>query len=723
MKVTLDFETRSECDLKKEGAFKYSLHPTTMPTCLAFKLRGHKARLIKFDDINQPWRELPKEFRHDWIRLIVDGYLFVAHNAFFETCIYKNILVARYGWPDIDFRNFRCTAAKAAACALPRSLGGAGEAMNLSTQKDRRGYSAMMATCKPTKNYNAWKKARDKFQAGVRINKRTMELASRKAPPKFLEPEAAPEVWRVLYKYCEIDVVTEELLDDSLPDLTPLEQEIWFLNQRLNWRGLRVDVPTISKIVGLMEVESKKKLKELDKLTMGLVTKPGARRSILEFLALEGIELPDIKAKTVEDILKDGELSDDMRRLLEIRKALSKTSTKKYQGFLNRAWIDDRIRDILLYHGASTGRDTGTGVQPHNFPRGTIKVNKDRPYATVENVATQSPEILELLYGESLAIVFSSILRNMIIPTKGYELYVADFSKIEVAVLWWLSDNWKGLSILKSGRDPYIYQATANLGKSYEEIEKAVENEERWAIDTRQLGKAQVLGCGFYMSWKKFKSAAFDQYRLKLTGKQSVKAVKDYRQANAPVVDLWANFEVAAIAAVRSPGKTFKAGKCKFIVEKDFFWIELPSGRKLAYRSPSIIYKAVTYTVLEEIENDDGEVIEVEKERTGKAKPTIQFLGLDKSKKKLTTEFLHGGIITENIVQAVARDLMMPAMLRLEKKSYIPLLMVHDEGICEAKIGKGNIEEFQRVMCQLPKWADKNLPLDAKGWIGPRYRK
>ncbi len=710
-RIVLDFETRSAADLKKQGAFKYSLDPSTQPTCLAFKERGGPVTLLKFDEINKPWGQLPEVFRSEWKWYIREGFEFVAHNAFFETCIYKNILVARKNWPDIPFESFRCTAAKAAACALPRSLEGAGAAMNLTTQKDKRGYAAMLATCKPTRDWNAWTKAQAQVAAGRTISKKNYDFVYKAPkPPRFLEYKDNPEIWETLYQYCKIDVKTEELLDEALPDLIPTEQEIWFLNQRLNWRGLRVDIPTARKVVGIMERESKIRLKELDTLTMGLVTKPGARQSILDFLALEGIVLPDIRAKTVDDALKSGKLGGDMQRLLEIRKALSKTSTKKYQGFLDRAMLDERCRDILLYHGASTGRDSGTGIQPQNFPRGLIPVSKDRPYAAIQNVIECDEDMLRLLYGDNLSILFSSVLRNMLMPSEGAEFFVADFSKIEVAVLWWLADNFAGLDVLKAGKDPYKYQAAANTGKTYEEISDEG--------DERQLGKAQILGAGFRMGWKKFKSAAFDQYRLKLTNKQAVEAIKNYREANAPVVELWTEYEDAAIAAIETR-TAVKAGKCVFKVAGGFLWIKLPSGRKLAYRSPSITWRAVTFTVLEE----DAHGNEIEVEKTGRMKKTLQFLGLGPDKKSLRVEFAHGGILTENIVQAVARDLMMPAMVRLEKAGYVPLLTVHDEGICEKKIGKGTIEEFVALLCQRPNWADENLPLDAKGWKGPRYRK
>lgn len=735
-RLTMDFETRSACDLRKAGAYKYSLDSSTRPTCLAYKVHGSDAvHFLDFTEINKPWDKLKAHHRILWKRLIHEGYEFSCHNAFFETCIYKNILVKRYGWPDIPFESFRCTAAKAAACALPRNLEGAGEATKLSVQKDKRGYAAMMLTCKPTRQWNDWNKI-DKNK--TRYTPRQQKILDKGEPPLFMEPNAddrAREVWSVLYEYCKIDVLSEEKLDEALPDLIPQEQEIWFLNQRLNWRGLRVDIPTVNKIVGIMEIESKTKLKELDSLTMGLVTKPGARKSILDFLALEGIELPDIRAKTVDDALAGDELSETMRRLLEIRKALSKTSTRKYQAFLARAMPDGKCRDILLYHGASTGRDTGTGIQPHNFPRGAIKFDKERPYEPVENVVECNADTLRLLYGESLAILFSSILRNMIVPSKGKELFVADFSKIEVAVLWWLSDNEPGLKILRSGKDPYKYQAAENTGKKYKDIPDD--------SDDRQLGKAQVLGCGFGMGWEKFQATAFDQYRLKLTGKQSRAAVKSYRDANAAVPAVWEAYEGAAIEAVelwkkygRKSGARCGAGKCIFQMRDNFLWVRLPSGRSLAYRDPQITMRVREYNVTEvlyngewknaaRLEDKDVNISKLQKREVKKysePKKTLEFWAVNSKTKKWSPERSWGGTLCENLVQATARDLMMQASVRLEKAGYKFLLSVHDEGLTEKTIGEGSLDEFTKIMTKKPKWAG-DMPVEAKGWRGPRYRK
>lgn len=694
-RIVLDFETRSACDLKKSGAFKYSQHPTTQPTCLAYKtslMKIPRPGFLPLQEINRTWMDHGSDFRSWWRDLIRDGFLFTAHNAFFERCIYENILVARYGWPKIPIDQWRCTAAKAAACALPRSLEGAGKALNLTTQKDKTGYIAMMQTCMPTRAWKAWAKAKDQVKRGVTIRKRNYDLTKTNEPAMFLEPHHNPTVWANLYKYCKIDVLTEELLDDTLPDLIPQEQEIWHLNQEINWNGIRVDLPVIEKIVSMMAVESKVKLKELDTLTLGLVTKAGARKDILDFLALEGIELPDIKSKTVDDVLKEGKASPDARRLLELRRALSKTSTRKYESFLCRSSSDGRIRDLLLYHGASTGRDTGTGIQPQNFPRGTLNGDKNRPYAAIQNVIDCDLETLHLLYGDNLSFLFSHILRNVIIPSEGCELVVGDLSKIEVAVLWWLADNEPGLSILRAGKDPYKYQAAFNRRIKYEDVSDDG--------DDRQLGKAQVLGCGFGMGATKFQDAAWTMYRLKLSESQSKAAVKNYREANSAVPERWKEYEEAAVKAVQDTSSVV-AGKCRFEKSGKFLTIGLPSGRKLRYLNPRVVWR----------ETDYG------------PRRTLEFQGVAPSRKDVQWERTWGGTLTENIVQATARDILMFGLLNLKKAGYRILLQVHDEPITERKIGEGTVGEFRRIMCQRTPWADEKLPLDAKAWIGPRYRK
>lgn len=734
-RVTFDFETRSEVELKKAGAFKYSLDKSTRPTCLAFKIFGEPTvYFLDFYEVMKPFKKQNPKLQKLWTKLIDDGYLFTAHNAFFERCIYTNIMVKRFGWPKIPPRLMRCTAAKAAAAALPRSLEKAGEALQLRIQKDKRGYNAMMATCKPQTSWNNWRKMREAVDERLSVKKKLTPKQQKwvesetPEPPKFRNPKTDPEVFNVLYHYCKVDVLAEEQLDKCLPDLIPQEQEIWFHNQMLNWRGLPIDISTSEKIVKIMEVESKKQKDELDDLTAGLVTKPGSIKSILEFLDMEGVSLPNLKKQTVEDQLESFMLDSRPRRLLELRKLLSLTSTKKYQSFILRACKDGRVRDITLYCGAHTGRDTGTGIQPHNFPRGLMKIDWRDPYQTVNLVIENDHEWLKFLYGETLPLVFSAILRNMLIPEKHHEMFVADFSKIEVAVLWWLAGNEKGLDILRSGKDPYVYQAAENTGKTYKEIEKAVSRGEKWAEDARQLGKAQILGCGFGMGWSKFQKTAEDFYRLKLTDKQSKEAVVSYREANETVPAVWKAFERAAIEAVKT-GKPAKAGKCKFIYDsKKFYgrarilWAELPSGRRLSYVNPQIAWRVRQYEqrVTKMVKGKEVTTIVI---KTTNPMETLEYWGVNSKTKKWDLMRIWGGTWAENLTQATARDLMMPAMVRLEKIGFKGLLAVHDEALCQVPIDDDHsVQIFVKELCRSPKWA-VGLPIDAKGWKGPRYMK
>jgi DNA polymerase len=297
------------------------------------------------------------------------------------------------------------------------------------------------------------------------------------------------------------------------------------------------------------------------------------------------------------------------------------------------------------------------------------------------------------LYGDSLGVLFSSLLRNMILPSLGHELFAADFSKIEVAVLWWLAENIAGLKILQEGKNPYKYQAAANSGKLYEDIADDG--------DDYQLAKAQILGCGFGMGWEKFQATAFDMYRLLLSEEESRTAVRNYRELHAGVPRLWKSYEEAAISVVRNgQGSLTYAGKCRFILHKKFLWVELPSGRKLAYREPHIVMRETDYGPRE----------------------TLQFWAVNSKTKKWGVERTWGGTLTENIVQATARDLLMQGMVRLEKRGYRALFSVHDEAVCEAPVGVGSLETFIKTLCKVPAWA-QGCPIEAKGWIGPRYRK
>lgn len=658
-KITLDFETQSRANLKKVGAFVYSEDPSTRAACLAVQDHfGGMPFFFNFEDIQEKFKNLDEYFQSFWIENVRKGTIFSAHNAFFEQCIYNNVLVKRQGWPPIPLHQWRCTAAKAAIMSLPRSLAGAGEALKLSVQKDLKGHIAMMKLCKPRKKDN-----------------------------EFWTPETAPQDFAILYAYCKRDVEAEVALDKALPDLPPSEQELWFLDQKINQRGVCVDMPVVKKIIQIREKETAKMLKEVDSLTEGLIESTTQRQALLNYLADEGYDLPDLRSATVEEYLSEGKVNGDCKRLLEIRRALSKSSTAKYNKFLERTSHDNRVRDLYLYSGAGTRRWTGVGIQPQNFPRGNVKDIAE----AIERIKSSSTLDLKLLYGDNLGPLFASCLRGMLIATPGFELFQQDFSAIETRVLWWLAGNEEGLKIFGNGEDPYIDMAAYVFNKPWHQV----------SDEERQLGKAIILGCGYQMGAPKFLATCETMYRIKLTEAQAKNAVNAYRTKHAAVPKFWENINNATKAAVENKDTTYRVGRIRIRSNGKWLQIRLPSGGKISYAYPKVEWQITQW---------------------GSNSRVVSYWAPNPKTKKWNKETTYGGKLVENIVQAASRDLLAEAMMRAEAKGYRVLMHSHDEIVSETKLGVGSNEEFGRIVSESPDWA-VGLPIESKGWSGLRYKK
>ncbi len=731
-KVTADFETQSAFDLRKGGAWEYSVHPTTRPTAFGFKHQKGRPFLFDFYQINRKWADQPIDFRSQWTYWIKDAdVVFSAHNAFFEQCIYNNILVLRYGWPSMPISKWRCSAAKAAACAIPRNLADSGAVMETATQKDYEGHRIMLKLCKPTKQYKAWADARAEIAAGKRVGPKKLALAAAPAPAMFWTPETAPADFAGQDRYCVTDVLAEEQLDDALPDLPPFEQRVWELDQKINLRGIAVDMPLVNRIVEIMEAEAKTMNKALDVLTMGLVQSGNQRDAILDYLTIEGIELPDLKAKTVDDFLKNGKMSGDAEALLKIRRALSKSSTAKYKTFQLRAKSDGRVRDMLLYSAASTHRWGGKGVQPQNFPRGVIK----NIFEAIHRIKTCSVDELKMLYGQNLMPLFSSVLRGMFVASPGKTMFVEDYSAVECRVTWWLAGHEAGLQMFRDGMDPYKAMAALIFNKPIWEV----------TDDERQVGKAAVLGCGYQMGGKKFVAAAWGVYRAKVTLDLAKVSVTKYREQHWPVAEMWGQYEAAAIAAVEAPKDRYQVGRVAFYMEGRFLCICPPSGFPLRYFDPQVGFSWVyAYTNKEGVKEYTGslDVLKTATDLGGRYDSKFQakklsFMGTNHKAKaadciipKWTRETTYGGKLVENVVQKVSRDILAFAMVNAEAAGFEVLMHSHDESVAEAEVadfegcsGPGELGgEYRKIMETLPKWAD-GLPLKASGWHGDRYKK
>lgn len=286
---------------------------------------------------------------------------------------------------------------------------------------------------------------------------------------------------------------------------------------------------------------------------------------------------------------------------------------------------------------------------------------------------------------------FVSSLRGMLIPSEGCEFFVSDFSAIEARVLFWLADHEEGC------------QAFFEKRKMYEELAMVIFN--RTSIskvlkDERFVGKQAFLGSGYGMGWPKFQRTCEDFGQM-VSKEVAQKAIKAYREKHAPVVKLWNNLERAAINAVLKPGKTFKVNHTEWFMKDKFLVCRLPSGRCLYYYGAEVKYQKTPW---------------------GEQKPILYHWTVDSKTKKWTFTKTWGGVLTQNSVGGTSRDMLAAAMLRHEKAGYQVVLSVHDEIICERKIGEGNVEEFERLMKIVPKWAS-GCPVDVEGFKADRYRK
>lgn len=646
--LILDFETYSEADLKKVGAWEYSKHPSTEIICAAWSVQ----------DVGGEWLET--QVRTGYHLDFLAGLLaraadldvgIVAHNAYFEQCIIRNVLSRTYfGLTDLSPAQFTCTAAMAASHALPRDLEGACLALDLPVKKDMEGRRLMMKYMKPRK-------------------------PSKHNPETRWADEAELERIR---QYCATDIEAERLLFERLPLLNETEQKVWQLDQKINLRGFRVDRPVVESALDMIATETEYLNDEFQKLT-------GHTPRQLEQVKKLLPGLPDLTAKTVQDALTQAKLTPKQRRILEIRQATSKTSTAKYEAFEKRSRSDGRIRDSMIYHTASTGRWGGAGVQPQNFPRGTIE-NTD---LAVEAMRTGDLELVRMLYDNPMN-VFSSCLRGMIIPTPGEELFCADYNAIETRALFWLAGHDAGVRAFHENRDLYKEMASAIYRKDINDIDKK----------ERQLGKTAILGAGYGMGPKKFLLTCEAQ-NIEVSEAMAESAIRAYRNVHHPISDFWKATESAAIRAASKPGREVRCDHLCWIKEGDFLYVELPSHRRLAYYMPEIKFQPTPW---------------------GDRRPVLYHYSVNTLTKQWDSSHTYGGKLVENVVQAVARDLMAEAMLGIEAAGFDILLSVHDEIVAEAKTGKKQLEEFCELMGTLPLWA-KGFPMKVEGWKGFRYRK
>ena len=637
MIIHIDFESRSKCDIWTCGAYAYSVDPSTEVLCLVYAIDDQDPQLLRKEDL-----ELPPPFE-------IPGNTFVAHNAFFEECMWNSITVKKWGWPRIPINQFKCTMAKALSSAYPQSLDNACKALMTPYQKSFEGRNVMLKLCKPNA-HGGWNED--------------------------------PADFEKLYQYCVDDVLAERSLDHALPDLIPSEQTIWYLDQLINSRGIYIDREAVRK--ALLFIESyTTRLNNVVFAESGFsLDRVTRRQAVLDWCKGLGVDIPGYTKTDVTKVLEQDTLPEEVRTVLEAKLQLGKTSVAKYQTLDNATTGDGRLRDTLIYHGASTGRWTGKLFQLQNLPKGTV-ADTERAIDCLKKLTLED---FELFYPDVMGTL-SSCIRGMIIASPGTNLFVGDYNAIEARVVMWLAGETVGLKQFEAGEDLYVSMAQKIYGKDL--ISKA----------ERHLGKTAVLGCGYGMGKVKFEATCASQ-GLKISPELAEKAVNTYRETYPSIKNLWYAQENAAIEAIQHK-RTVVKDKIKWIGSALELRCQLPSGRTINYPGAYLDY---TITPM------------------GDKKLTLHYWAVNCTTKRWDKERTYGGKIVENITQGVARDILAQAMLRLERAGYPVIFSVHDEVVCEVPEGKGSLAEFGRLLCELPSWA-RGLPVKAECWLGKRYRK
>lgn len=593
---------------------------------------------------------------------VANGGTVVAHNAAFELAIWNKVCVPKYGWPILHATQLRCTMAQAYAMSLPGGLDKASNALGIDQKKDLVGARVMMQLAKPKADGTLWK------------------------------PEDSPEKFEKLYAYCKQDVEVERELDNRMMQLSDDEQRVWVADYIINQRGVQVDLPSIDAAIKLVEIEKARLDKEMLRVTGGVVGKCTEVQLLIKWIKTQGVDLKGLAKADVLDALTDSDLPRSVRQALNLRKEAAKSSTAKLIAMKNRASRDGRVRGCFQYHGASTGRWAHRGIQPGNLPRPRIGIKPSHIQEMIGMLGSR--DTLDMNYGPVLDAL-ADCIRGMITAGPGRELIAMDFSAIEARVLAWLAGEEKVLDIFRTHGKIYEHAAGGIYNKKLEEVNK----------DERQIGKVAVLALGYGGGVGAFQSMA-RVYGVKVEDDKADEIKKAWRDSHKKIVHYWYDLEGAAINAVEL-GVVCKAGapgrQVAFKKSGSFLWCKLPSGRVLCYPYPQI----------KEIETPWGE-----------PKSALVFMSVNGTTQKWEETKTYGGSLAENITQAVARDLLAEAILRLEDNGYPVVMHVHDEAVVEipADSPKDIEHRIEEIMAIVPTWA-KGLPVAAEGWRAFRYRK
>lgn len=492
-------------------------------------------------------------------------------------------------------------------------------------------------------------------------------------------PGDAPEKWALFKEYCKRDVDVERQIAKKL-EMYPIsesEHRLYVLDQRINDRGVLVDLSLAQQAIKINSIQTAVATEQAYTLT-GLEN-PNSVAQLKAWLTENGVEIESLSKKAVAALAD--ETDGDIQEMLHLRLLMSKTSVKKYEAVMRSVCRDNRVRGMMRFCGASrTGRWSGNILQPQNLPQNHL------PDLTLARdiVKDGDFEMLNMTFG-NVPNVLSELIRTVLISKPNHRFIVADFSAIEARVLSWLAGEQWRLDTFRNGGDIYCASASQMFRVP---VEKHGVNGH-----LRQKGKISELACGYGGSVGALKNMGAVEMGVPEDELQGL--INDWRNANPHIVKLWTEVGNAAMKAIKE--KTIVSlGKLVFMYERGILFIRLPSGRRLSYIKPRIGTN-----------------------RFGGDSITYMGVGASKKWERLET---FGGKLVENIVQAIARDLLSSAMMNVANAGYDIVFHVHDEIIAEVPDGQGSVDEMCMLMSINPDWAD-GIPLSADGYECEYYRK
>ncbi len=652
--LAIDIETYSDVSLTENGVYKYVDSDNFKILLFAYAFNDEEVVIVDLESGEKlPERVISALANRDVIK--------TAFNAQFER-------VALNKYLGFNIENWECTMVKAWSLGITGGLENVGKVVGLEPDKQKMAVGKKLI----------------KIFSIPRITKKSNQISMLKSTHQVL-PSDMPKEWQQFKEYCIRDVEVEREIRKRLEKFKTIEseKELYKLDQKINDRGVLIDLDMAENAIAI-DLEQTDKLTEKYTKATGLKN-PNSLVDLKKYIKLKtGKSIKSITKNNNEKLKEEFKDHEDIVTALDIRQRLSKTSISKYTKMIDVACKDDRARGLLQFYGAGTGRWAGRLIQVQNLPQNHIN-----DLDTARKIIKEGDlELLEMMY-DNPSDILSQCIRPTIIPAPGKKFIVSDFSAIEARVIAWLAgEKWR-LDVFNSHGKIYEASAAQMFNVPIETIDKG--------SPLRQKGKVAELALGYQGSVGALKSMG--ALKMGLDEEELLPLVNQWRSSNSKIVQFWYEIENKVKEAIANRSTVRIKDNLKAIYRSGILFIELPSGRRLAYPKPRIL------------DHDKF---------PGKKK--ITFEGSNGTTKQWSQIDTYGGKLAENIVQATARDCLAYSMLQLDKKGYDIVMHVHDEVVIEIQDYEDELENVTDLMGQEIPWA-KGLPLNADGYECDYYQK